>query len=63
MFGERFNNGNAVGKNGSTELGDYHTGHWKKAVHNKINYYQVIFCDGHVEFLHGGIIDPEKMDR
>ncbi|MCH2208921.1 MAG: hypothetical protein MK132_24080 [Lentisphaerales bacterium] len=61
MFGERFNN-NAVGKNGSTELGDYHTGHWKDVVHNKVNYYQVIFCDGNVEFLHGGTIDSKKMD-
>ena len=39
------------------------SGHWKAAVHNIAEYYQVIFCDGHVEYLHGGIIDPEKMDR
>ena len=61
--GERFNNGNVIGKNGSTELGDYHTGHWKAAVHTRAEYYNVIFVDGHSEFLHGGIIDPGKMDR
>jgi type II secretory pathway pseudopilin PulG len=63
MYGERFNNGNRIGQNGSTELGDYHTGHWKKAVHSKVEFYMTVFCDGHIEYLHGGVIDPEKMDR
>jgi len=63
ILGERFNNGNAIGKNGSTELGDYHTGHWKDAVHSRVDFYNVIFVDGHTEFLHGGVIDPGKMDR
>lgn len=63
LYGERFNNGNAVGGNNSTELGDYHSDHWKASVHTRVDFYNVVFVDGHVEFLHGGVIDPGKMDR
>ena len=63
MYGERFNPGNSIGGNNSTELGDYHSDHWKDSVHTRVDFYNVVFVDGHIEFLHGGVIDPGKMDR
>ena len=62
LFGERFNNGNKVGRTNSTNMGDYDNGHWGDSVHRKSTYYTVVFCDGHVEYLPAAVIDPFKMD-
>ena len=66
LFGERFNNGNKVGKSNSAGLANYFGKYLENlsGVHLKgANYFTVVFCDGHVEYLHAALIDPDKMDR
>lgn len=64
LYGERFTSTNQVGRTNATNMGNFTSGHWKDGVHDKgANFFTVVFCDGHVEYLHGNIIDPDKMDR